>query len=141
MKLIILLIIALTIVSNASSLKVKLQKYLKEFKGTACGKNIPNKIDECGLEVMKIVNGSHIRLQCCAAWEAINCVEKKAKEKCEKEGLSLTIELLIKSDVGLLEANECIQYKKDSGKCNSGSSFKIDLFLMIFIILFNISFK
>ncbi len=133
--------IALTIVSNASGLKEKLQKYLKEFKEIpSCGKNMTNKIDEFGkdgLEVMKIANDSDIRPQCCAAWKVIKCVEIKAKEKCEKEGLS-HIEGLIKSDVDLLEASQCNNYKKDSDKCNSGSSFKIDLFLMIFIILFGI---
>ncbi len=136
--------IALTIVSSASDLKEKLERYLKEFKeSTSCGKNITNKIDECGkdsLEVIKITNGSDIRPQCCAAWKAIKCVEINAKEKCEKEGLS-HIEGLIKSDVDLIEASQCNNYKKDSDKCNSGSSFKIDLFLMIFIILFRISFK
>jgi hypothetical protein len=141
MKLIIILMIALTIVSNASDLKEKLEKYLKEFKEAPCGKNITNKIDKCekdGLQVMKIAKD--IRPQCCAVWKTIECVEKKAKEKCEKEDLP-RIEGLIKSDVGLLEANECKNHKKDSAKCNSSSSFKIDSFLIIFIILFGISFK
>jgi hypothetical protein len=73
---------------------------------------------------------------CCLENSRLN----EAKKKCNKHDLK-AFEGCIESIVKGLDAGKGEHYKKDSGKCNSAQSLKVELFSLLLIIILSFCLK
>jgi hypothetical protein len=145
MKINIISIISIAMVSSVfgeRNFDVLLKIAVESVKQNNCGKNMIGDIDKCaksGFDDVKDVNVDDFKPQCCAAWKIVDCWEENAQKKC-KESLKEFDEAIV-SMVTPINSDLCINYKKGSVKCNSGSSFKVELFSMLSIILLSFAIK
>jgi hypothetical protein len=132
-----------TSVFGEKNFDVLLREAVAKVKLSNCGKTMTGEIDKCaksGSGDVENVNVNDLKPQCCAAWTIADCCKKNAQEKCKQESLT-EFNGALDHIVTQINSDFCENYKKGSVNCNSGSSFKVEFFSMLSIILLNFSMK
>jgi hypothetical protein len=84
---------------------------------------------------MKNVKEDDVKSQCCAAWKVADCWTEKAVKNCTADDLKSFGDSIKGNVIHTLNLQLCKRYQKDSVKCNSGSSVKIELYSIAIITL------